>query len=252
MEVTFFIPGTKIPATVSGFGAVFCDVDLTGFFKTIIRVYGPDGSLLGSVFPQNSNNGLSFAGISFNAGERISRVVIESGTVGLSPTNIDGGAVDIVAMDDFIYGEPRALEYHASDFDGDGTTDFSVFRPSNGTWFLLNSGTNTFSFTLFGQNGDIPVEGDFDGDSRSDFAVFRPGNGTWFILNSSNGSFSASQFGQNGDRPVPGDYDKDGKTDIAVFRPATGLWFILRSSTGAFQATPWGQNLDIPIPASAQ
>jgi hypothetical protein len=201
----------------------------------------------------SANTGLSFQGVSFNAGERIARVVIVLGNAPLKSGNVDNsGTVDVVAMDDFIYGEPHATQYHPSDFDGDGVTDLSVFRPSNGTWFVLNSGTNTFTFTPFGQNLDIPVEGDFDGDARSDTAVFRPGVGTWFRLNSSTGQFVATQFGQNGDRLVPGDYDKDGKTDISVFRPATGQWFNLRSSDGAFQATQWGQNLDIPIPASPQ
>jgi hypothetical protein len=44
MEVFFFIPGTKIPATVSGFGLVFADVDSpTGGNRSVIRVYGADG-----------------------------------------------------------------------------------------------------------------------------------------------------------------------------------------------------------------
>jgi hypothetical protein len=55
-----------------------------------------------------ANGGLSFVGISFNAGEQISRVVIESGNAALSAANNDG-TVDVVAMDDFIYGEPQPL-----------------------------------------------------------------------------------------------------------------------------------------------
>jgi hypothetical protein len=252
LSIQFFIPGTGIPAGVSGFGVVFCDVDSNT--NALMRFYGIDGRLLappGSVFV--SNNGLSFFGVSFPTGEKIARVEILSGNAPLSAGNIDGAnGIDVIALDDFIYGEPHAIQYHPSDFDGDGTADLSVFRASSGTWFVLNSGNNSFAFTPFGQNGDIPIEGDFDGDARSDIAVFRPSVGTWFRLNSSNGQFVGIQFGQNGDKPVPGDYDKDGKTDVAVFRPSTGQWFYLRSSDGAFVATQWGQNGDIPVPASPQ
>lgn len=249
LEVTFFIPGTKIPATVNGFGVVFTDVDsATGGDRSLIRVYGADGRQLSAASAPVFDNGLSFVGISFNAGERIARVVIESGNAGLSAANTDGvNGVDAVAMDDFIYGEPRATTYHSNDFDGDGTADLAVFRPSVGSWFIINSGSNTFSGIQFGANGDIPVDGDFDGDSRSDLAVFRPSNGSWFILNSSNGAFNGVQFGANGDKPVPGDYDKDGKTDVAVWRPSVGNYFILRSSNGAFQFSQFGQAGDIPI-----
>ena len=254
MEVSFFIPGTKIPATVSGFGVVFADVDsATGGNRSLIRVYGPDGTQLSAASAPVADNGLSFVGISFNAGERIARVVIESGNAALSSTNSDGvNGVDVVAMDDFIYGEPRATTYHSADFDGDGGSDLSVFRPSNGAWFVLNSGSNTFNATIFGQQGDIPADGDFDGDSRADHAVYRPSAGAWFVLQSSNNTLLSAQFGANGDVPAPGDYDKDGKTDIAIYRPTTGQWFVLRSSNGQVQGTQWGQAGDIALEGAAQ
>jgi hypothetical protein len=254
MEITFVIPGTSIPATVKGFGLVFADVDsATGGNRSLIRVYGADGRQLSAASAPVLDNGLSFVGISFNAGERIARVVIESGNAPLSATNADGvNGVDVVAMDDFIYGEPRATQSHVGDFDGDGTSDLTVFRPSIGAWLTLNSGSNTFSAVNFGTNGDIPVDGDFDGDSRNDVTVFRPSTGTWFRLNSSNDQFIAQAFGQNGDKPVAADYDKDGKADIAVWRPGAGDYYILNSSNGQFQAQHWGANGDIPIQAAGQ
>lgn len=255
MEVNFVIPGTSIPATVSGFGVIFADVDSsTGGGRSLIRLYGPDGTQLpGAASAPVADNGLSFVGVSYNSGERVARVVIEFGNIALSASNNDGvNGVDVVAMDDFIYGEPRATAHHRGDFDGDGTTDLTVFRPSGGGWFTLNSGSNTFTAAAFGTNGDIPVDGDFDGDSRSDLAVFRPSTGTWFRIDSGNGQFSAVPWGQNGDKPVVADYDKDRKADIAVWRPSAGDYYILQSSNQQFQLQHWGQNGDIPIQTTGQ
>lgn len=257
MEVNFVIPGTNIPATVRGFGVVFADVDSsTGGNRSLIRLYGPDGRQLpGAASSPVQDGGLSFVGVSYNAGERVARVVIEFGNEALSPSNTDGtGGVDVVAMDDFIYGEPRATSFHSGDHDGDGVTDTNIFRPATGEWFTLNSGSNTITIQQWGLNGDIPVDGDFDGDKRADVCIFRPSNGQWFFRRSSNGTHLGATFGQTGDRPVAGDYDKDGLTDIAVFRPSTGTHFILRSSTNfsTFFSFPFGQNGDIPVQGAAQ
>ena len=253
MEVNFVVPGTNIPATVSGFGVVFADVDsATGGNRSLIRLYGPDGRQLpGAASAGVLDNGLSFVGVSYNAGERVARVVIEFGNAALSASNNDGvGGVDVVAMDDFIYGEPRAGQFHSGDFDGDGFADATVFRPSSGTFFTLNTGSNTVTITPFGVNGDIPVEGDFDGDALGDVAIYRPSVGEWWINRSSTGQTVAVQFGQNGDKPVVGDYDKDGKSDVAFWRPSAGTYFVLRSSNNSFFSFPWGLNGDLPLGAS--
>ena len=256
MEVNFFIPGTRIPATVGGFGVVFADVDsATGGNRSLIRVYGADGTQLSAASAPVQDGGLSFVGISFNAGERIARVVIESGNAGLSASNNDGvSGVDIVAMDDFIYGEPRAAQFHSGDFDGDGITDSNIFRGASGTWFTLNSGSSTLSIIQWGQNGDIPVDGDFDGDSIADQAVFRPTDGSWWINRSSDGQAFVTVFGANGDKPIAGDYDKDGKTDIAVWRPSNGQFLIARSSANfaTFFGYGFGTNGDVPVQGAAQ
>ena len=253
LEVSFFIPGTSIPASVSAFGSVFTDVDTAA---TQIILYDESGRII----PHNcgpvlaADKGLSFKGISLDQpGNRIARVLMILGNAPLSATNTDGvNGVDVVAMDDFIYSEPRAIEHHADDFDGDGTPDLSVFRPTNGQWFVLNSGSNTVSINQFGLAGDIPVDGDFDGDRRSDVAVYRPSSGTWFILPSSDTNSPAIiNFGLPGDVPVPGNYDRDRRSDIAVWRPSIGDYFIRNSSTGQVQETHFGLQGDIPIKGSA-
>ena len=106
-EVSFFIPGTSTPAVVAGFGAVFTDVERQ--HKTTITYYDERGKPVAKLdVPTGPNAGLCFLGAhSFEKAELgISRVRIETGTAALGPD--ESGNIDVVAMDDFIYGEPRA------------------------------------------------------------------------------------------------------------------------------------------------
>lgn len=127
------------------------------------------------------------------------------------------------------------------DFDGDGKSDISVFRPETGVWYLLNS-TSGFTGAQFGLSTDKLAPADFDGDGKTDFAVYR--NGIWYIQRSKDG-FTGIAFGEANDIPVPADYDSDGKADVAVFRPSNGVWYILRSKDG-FTSRQFGQNGDLP------
>lgn len=135
-----------------------------------------------------------------------------------------------------------------ADFDGDFKTDLSVFRPSDGNWYINNSLNNTFRAQQFGVNGDISAPEDFDGDNTTDIGVFRPSNGTWYVFRSGNNTLSVAQFGANGDIPAQGDYDGDAKADFVVFRPSGGNWYILNSSNGTFTAAQFGANGDKPVP----
>jgi hypothetical protein len=103
MDVNFFVPGTNTPALVSGFGAIFLDVDLLN--TTSIQFFDANGNSLGTFFAPavSGNETFSFLGVSFGSAV-VSRVRITSGNTALGPN--DGGLVDVVAMDDFIYGEP--------------------------------------------------------------------------------------------------------------------------------------------------
>jgi WD40 repeat protein len=129
------------------------------------------------------------------------------------------------------------------------STDFAVWRPSDGNWYIRRIADGTVRTQQWGLSGDKPVAGDYDGDGRTDVAVWRPSDTTWYILQSKTNTMRANQWGLSADIPVPGDYDGDGKTDIAVWRPSTGTFYILQSFTGRLRAQQWGTNGDRPVPA---
>ena len=131
-----------------------------------------------------------------------------------------------------------------ADFDGDGRTDLSVFRPSEGNWYLQQS-TVGFGVVRWGISTDLTAPEDYDGDNKTDFAIFRPSTGEWYILRSSDFGYSVAPFGSNGDIPVPGDYDGDNKADLAVFRPSNNVWYI-QNSSGGFTSTSFGAAGDVP------
>jgi len=108
VDVTFQVAAGTAAATVAGFGVVFSDVDLADATK--IEAFDVAGKSLG-VFkaPVRSDaTGLSFVGIKFDS-SIIARVRITSGngTLGAQAQDVsNGGAADLVVMDDFLFSEP--------------------------------------------------------------------------------------------------------------------------------------------------
>ena len=155
----------------------------------------------------------------------------------------------------------------AADFNGDGWTDFVVFRPSIGKWLIQSSRTATTGAfpNVFGvppitfANGDTPVTADFDGDGVAELAAWRPSTGDWMWYTTATTSpppFAGGipfkiQWGLNGDIPVPADYDGDGIADPAVYRPSIGTWLVRKSPfSGPLQSLvfQWGLPDDVPVP----
>ena len=176
------------------------------------------------------------------------------------PANVLGtaGIINGIAYADF---SPTVAPRTQFDYDGDGKADVSVFRPSDGVWYL-NQSSNGFFAVRFGNSSDVPVPADYDGDGKTDIAVFRKNaDSTWYILRSSDNSFRAMRWGAGNieqgiifDTTVPADYDGDGKTDLAVFRRTDNLseparFLILQSSNNSSRVEQWGAAFDVPVPA---
>jgi glucose/arabinose dehydrogenase/glucan-binding YG repeat protein len=160
----------------------------------------------------------------------------------------EAGEIYVVGLGGTVEKVVRARA--SADFDGDAKTDYSIFRPSNGVWYLLNSANNTNRAQQFGASGDIPTPEDFDGDNITDIAVWRPTEGNWYYYRSSDSTVGFTNFGINGDIPAAGDFDGDAKADLTIFRPSTGTWWIRRTTNpNNFLAISFGVNGDIPVQA---
>lgn len=113
---TFSIPGsggTK-PAGVTGFGVVFTDVDLANsalleFFDFKGDSLGQFSAPCGSGSPCSPTDGtLSFLGVIFTD-KQITRVRITNGNAALGANDDPAHGIDIVALDDFLFAEPRTI-----------------------------------------------------------------------------------------------------------------------------------------------
>ncbi|MEM7032345.1 MAG: hypothetical protein AAF629_22530 [Chloroflexota bacterium] len=113
LQANFFNPAQQTtPALTDGFGAIFTDVDLDA--ETTIGYYDAEGNLLyrQGIQAKPGDEGLSFAGLKF-ASNCVSYVRLDNGTTPLDmhvnddPNNAES-PVDLVVMDDFIFGEPTS------------------------------------------------------------------------------------------------------------------------------------------------
>lgn len=153
----------------------------------------------------------------------------------------------------YTWGDPTDFPV-PGDFDGDGKTDFSVYRKDSGapfywTWYIVNSSDSSTSTITWGEAKDWPAAADYDGDGRTDQAVFRAATGMWYIRQSSTGNMVTQQFGQAGDIPAAADYDGDGKADIGIWRDSDTTFYSLNSSSGTLATATFTSSSTEPVSA---
>ena len=101
------------------------------------------------------------------------------GRRGLSADRPASGMCGTVAT--VAWGAPGDIPV-PGDYDGNGTVDIAVYRPSTGQWFIQGQAT-----VQWGLPGDVPVPGDYDGNGIVDIAVYRPSTGFWYVRNGRHG-----------------------------------------------------------------
>ncbi len=173
-------------------------------------------------------------------------------TVGATALNGNGilGNADATdqhfALVGYNFTEQITVNKSPADFDGDGKTDVSIFRPSVGEWWYSKSSNGGNAALQFGTSTDKLTPADFTGDGKTDIAFWRPSTGFWFVLRSEDNSFLSFPFGTTGDIPVVGDFDGDGRADPTVFRPSNSTWFTSLSSGGT-SIRQFGTTGDVPV-----
>jgi hypothetical protein len=234
-------------------GGVFQDIITAGGtfvsngYTSILGANGANNPLAGRNAFSGNSNGYVTTTIRLPAaaaGQNVQfkfRFGGDDNTVGIGPN--PGWYIDNVQ----VFGQATcsftaAAGKSRADFDGDGRTDLSVFRPSDNKWYLVQStaGVNVVSWGL---TGDQIVPGRYDDDNKTDFAIFRPSEGKWYILGSNGFTITSIPWGIAGDKPVVGDYNGDGRNDPAVFRPSENRWYVY-----GVAVQDWGLAGDIPVP----
>lgn len=102
-DVDFFVPGTQDRGSVSGFGAVFTNVAIPT--TSSLEFFTADGVSLGKYFVRVAPRGLSFLGVTF-PGKIVAKVRVVPGTAAVGVPDDPASGVNVVVVDDFLYGEP--------------------------------------------------------------------------------------------------------------------------------------------------
>ena len=140
---------------------------------------------------------------------------------------------------DFDFGLNDIDSVTVGDYVGDSKSDPTVWRETNGIFYVGNFPLGTGGITLnravpFGNGAtDVPgAQGDYDGDGKTDYTLVRVsgGNLLWYILGSVSNTVRVTQFGAlpatgsglTGTAVFPGaDFTGDGRDELIVLNRNT-------------------------------
>ena len=206
---------------------------------TLLHIYG--GSALNNLFTIALNDNInpptnlrSFATFVFFQGTTY-YIAVDGKSVNGLPAAEGSFQLDI---------QPR-MNYQGADYDADGMTDFSLFRPSNSTWNIFNSSNQQVTTRAWGTAGDIPIVSSFS-TFQNDFGVYRPSTGIFYGQTSCCLDYYIN-WGTSGDIPVPAQYGGGTESNFGVFRPSNGTWYIYYGVNN-YVFYQFGLQDDVPVP----
>jgi subtilisin-like proprotein convertase family protein len=146
----------------------------------------------------------------------------------------------------------------SGDYDGAGSAQVAVYRPSTGAWYVRSSGVGEGAATPAGkqeapvfvtafQAGDMPVQANYDGLAATvggvpvgvlQEAIYRPSTETFYIYNPNTKATRqvtmpklAGQGPNDVIIPASADYSGDGRADAAIFDQTLGTFEFINSAT---------------------
>jgi hypothetical protein len=155
----------------------------------------------------------------------------DTGAVSAAVLTVEGGSAPAATIDPNV------------DFDGDGTSDFSVARAVAPSGAVGNN-------AIF-KAGSVREKMRILSEQPQSLGTSEPGTSiAWFISNSESGSSRVNAFGEaDTDFIVPNDYNVDGRVDIAIWRPGpptVAAFYILDGGNFTVRQEPFGQEGDFP------
>ncbi len=142
------------------------------------------------------------------------------------------------------------------DPDGDGVANPTAWRPSNGSWYIMDGGGPGQHMAFqFGLPGDTPFTYR-TANGRSDVGVIRRSGSSydWYFhgegyLVEDGTTTPLLHFGGFGDNIVIGPWEGVGVSAPAIARLYDDSWtFFVRKHDGTVRATAWGRAGDVPMP----